>query len=186
MRYSAFLRRNAEDLISNKNSFVYGSSPRIQRIECWSSKLRRSRLNWLINFFKDMSAENIVDTSLTYHVEFLRFCFLGILQEELDETRRLWNNHFVRESRNAECPGGRPDALFYTPSLVGGRDCRSPLAEADVNLALPHCEAPELFGSSDDIVDFAALIMDERNITIPRTPHQAMILFETFSCTNLF
>ena len=55
-----FLRRNAEDLISNKNSFVYGSSTRNQRIECWWSILRRSRLNWWINF-----AENIVDTSLT-------------------------------------------------------------------------------------------------------------------------
>ena len=44
-----------------------------------------------------MSAENIVDTSLAYHVEFLRFCFLGIFQEELDETQRLWNNHFVKK-----------------------------------------------------------------------------------------
>ena len=80
-----FLRRNAEDLISNKNSFVYGTSSRNQGIECWWSLFRRSRLNWWINFFKDMSADNIVDTSLTYHVEFLQFCFLGILQEELDE-----------------------------------------------------------------------------------------------------
>ena len=30
-----FLRRNAEDLISNKNSFVYGFSARNQQIECW-------------------------------------------------------------------------------------------------------------------------------------------------------
>ena len=119
-----------------------------------------------------MCAENIVDTSLTYHVVFLRFCFLGILQEELDETRRLWNNHFVRKSRKAECPGGRPDVLLYKPSLVGGRHSRSPFVEANVNLALPYCEALELFGSSDDIVDFAAL-MNEWNITMPRTPHQS-------------
>ena len=142
-----FLRRNAEDLISNKNSFVYGSSTHNQRIECWWSILRRSRLNWWINFFKDIPAENILDTSLTY-VEFLRFCFLGILQEQLDGTRRLWNNHFVRKTRNTECPGGRLDVLLYTPSLVGGKDCRSPFVEADVNLALPYYEAPELF---DDI-----------------------------------
>ena len=122
-----FLRRNAGDLISNKDSFVYGSSTRNQLTEFWWSILRRSRLNWWIIFFKDMCAENVVDTSSTYHVEFLRFCFLGILQEELDETRRLWNNHFIRKSLNGECPGGRPDVLFYTPSPVGGRDCRSTL-----------------------------------------------------------
>ena len=163
-----------EDLISNKNSFVYGSSTtHNQRIECWWAILRCSRLNWWINLFKDISAENILDTSLTHHVEFLRFCFSGILQEELDETRWLWNNHFVRKSRNAECPGSRPDVLFYTPSLVGERYCRSTFVEADVNLALPYCEASELFGSSDDIEDFAGFIINEKNITMPRTPHQA-------------
>ena len=156
-----FLRRNAKDLISNNRS-VYGSSTHNQRIECRWSILRRSRLNWWINLFKDMSAENIVDTSLTYHVEFLRFCFLGILQEELDGTRSLWNN-----------------VLFYTLSLVGARDCRSPFVEADGNLALPYCEAPEFFGNSVDIVDFAALIMNERNTTMPRTPQRAKELFIT-------
>ena len=50
-----FLRRNAKDLISNKNSFVYHSSTGNQRIECWWSILRRSRLDYWINFFKDMS-----------------------------------------------------------------------------------------------------------------------------------
>ena len=62
---------------------------------------------------------------------------------------------------------------------MGGRDCRSPFFEADVNLALPYCEAPELFGSSEDIVDFTALITNERNITMPRTPHQTKELFIT-------
>ena len=62
---------------------------------------------------------------------------------------------------------------------MGGRDCRSPFVEADVNLALPYCEAPEFFGSSDDIVDFAALTMNEMNIAMPRTPHQAKELFIT-------
>ena len=40
-----FPRRNAEDLISNKNIFAYGSSTRGQQIECWWSILRRTRLN---------------------------------------------------------------------------------------------------------------------------------------------
>ena len=47
-----FLRRNTEDLISNETSFVYGSSTRNQRIECWWSILRPSGLNWWINIFK--------------------------------------------------------------------------------------------------------------------------------------
>ena len=66
--------------------------------------------------------------------------------------------------------------LLYTPSLVGGKDYRSPFVEADVNLALPYYEAPKLF---DDIVDFAALIMNERNLAMARTPHRAKELFIT-------
>ena len=126
-----------------------------------------------------MSAENVVNTSFTYYVEFLRFCLSGILQVELHETRRLWNNHFIRKRRSAECPGGRSDVLFYASSLVGGRDCRSSFVEADVYLALPYCETPEFFDSHDDIVDFAAPAMNERNITLPGTSHQAKELFIT-------
>ena len=48
-----------------------------------------------------------------------------------------------------------------------------------MNLALPYSETPELFGSSDGIVNFAALVMNERNITMPRTPHQAKEPFIT-------
>ena len=44
--------------------------------------------------------------------------------------------------------------------------------EADVNLALPYCEALQLFGSSDDVGDFAALIMNERNIPADRKTSQ--------------
>ena len=117
-----------------------------------------------------------MDTSLTYHVKWLRFCLLGILQEELDDTQSLWNNNFIRKSRNPECPGGLPDVLFCTLSLAGGRDCRSPFVEADVNFTLPYCEMPELFGSCDDIKDFAALIMNKTNITMLRTPHHQLLI----------
>ena len=158
-----FLRRN--DLISNKDSFVYGSSTRNQQIECWWSILRPSRLNWSINFFKDVCAENVVDTSLTYTWSFCGFCFLGILQEELDEKRRLWNNHFIRNSWNAKCPGSRPAVLFLYLFSCGRKRLQ---INFSLNLALPYCETPQLFGSTDDIVDFAALIKNERNITMPR------------------
>ena len=60
-----------------------------------------------------------------------------------------------------------------------------------MKLPLPYCEAPEFFGSSDDIVGFAALTMNEMNITMPRTPHQAKERFITLlqnvdSVSNVF
>lgn len=43
-----FLCRSAEDLISNKNSFLYNFSTSNQLIECWWFIFRRSRLTWWI------------------------------------------------------------------------------------------------------------------------------------------
>ena len=48
-----------------------------------------------------------------------------------------------------------------------------------MNFALSYCEMPELFGSCDDIENFAALIMNKTNIAMLRTPHQAKELLIT-------
>lgn len=49
----------------------------------------------------------------------LRFCFLKLLQEELDKIAIEWNYHVIRRSRMAECPGGIPDQLYFIPQLQG-------------------------------------------------------------------
>ena len=49
----------------------------------------------------------------------LRFCFLKLLQEELDKIAVEWNYHVIRKSRMAECPGGIPDQLYFIPQLQG-------------------------------------------------------------------
>ena len=58
----SFLR--ASDLSSR---FQNGSSTRNQRIESWWNQLRRLRLNWWINYLKDMRDISIFDNSLKYH-----------------------------------------------------------------------------------------------------------------------
>ena len=67
-----FLLRNAEYLISNKNSFVYGSSTHNQRIEFWWSILRPSRLNWWIIFFKEYFGYQLNIPSRVSAILFLR------------------------------------------------------------------------------------------------------------------
>ena len=108
------------------NSFIFGSSMSNQRIEYWWSFLCKNLLNWWINYFKDLTEQNIFDNSLPHHVESIRFCFSEILQRELDEVRVLWNNHYMRKNRRAECPNGRTDILFHTPECYGYRDFTYP------------------------------------------------------------
>jgi len=97
------------------SSHIYGTSPGNQRIECWWSFFRRNRSQWWINLFEDLMHFGAYDPSVPKHVDCLRFCFMHVIQIDLDDVRRAWNTHRIRPSRDARCPAGLPDELFYLP-----------------------------------------------------------------------
>ena len=75
--------------LSGRAGFWYGTSTFNQQIEaCWS-QFRRAKGIWWINFFKDLIDSGIYDNSINYHVEMLRFCFMPIIQHELDEMKKI-------------------------------------------------------------------------------------------------
>ena len=51
--------------------------------------------------------------------ECLKFCFMGVIQAELDRVAQHWNLHRIRPQNNVESPPGRPDTLFFLPELQG-------------------------------------------------------------------
>ena len=71
---------------------------------------------------------------------------------------------FYKKRSKRQMSWGLTRCVALHPFLCG----RKRFVEADMNLVSPYCEMPELFGKSEDTVDFAALIMDERNIKMPR------------------
>ena len=95
--------------------------------------------------------EGTFDPSIPYHLEAVSVSFMGILQNELDETVNLWNNHRIRSVRNAECPGGRPHALYYLPGKDGTSDCSFPVSLNNLIIAQLHCRQPSILGCLDDI-----------------------------------
>lgn len=172
-----FFRRHHTDGVAGIASFRYGPSTRNQRIESWWSIFRRSTSNWWINFFKDLCDTSIFDPSLSYHVDCLRFCFTGLLQTDLDHTRRLWNNHRIRKTKNAESPPGRPAILYFTPQLSDGEDCKFPINNSDVILAGEHSEQSSLFGCTEGMAEFADIVMREHGLETPRCAEEAKNLF---------
>jgi len=168
-----FFRRFHDDGLANDLSFRYGPSTRNQRIESWWSILRKSCTSWWINFFKDLCDETVFDPSIWYHVQFLRFCFMSIVQTELDQTKNLWNNHYIRKTRNAESPPGRPNVLYFTPLLSGGEDCKLPLNNLDLLVAEQMVEEPIFLGCCPEILEFSTLVMQEYDIDIPKDFMQA-------------
>ena len=140
---------------------MYGPSTRNQRIESWWYLFRRSRCHFWINIFKDLCDANILDTSLSHLTECLRFCFIGLLQSELDETVSLWNNHRIRKVRNSECPAGRPNVLYYAPNAENAEVFNFP---EDLIAAEVYSEELPLMGCSQTLFDLISIFTRDINI----------------------
>ena len=123
-----FLRRHHADGRRSVNAHRYGSSHTFQRIEAWWAMLRRSWSSWWINFFKDLVATGVLDTSSTLHLECLRFCFVKVM----NAVKESWNTHYVRRSRYYTAHG-IPDQLFFLPESVGAENYEKRCDQADMD-----------------------------------------------------
>lgn len=99
------------------NSFRYGASVHNQRIEAYWSRLKKFRFSWWKEFFQNMCRDGLYQSNLESHQEALVFCFLPVIQNELNEFQKTWNTRNVRKSSAA--PGGKPDLLFSIPETFG-------------------------------------------------------------------
>lgn len=94
---------------------LYGTSPGNQRIEAWWSFFRRCRSQFWIELFENLSEYGAFHPHVSREIDCLRFCFMDIIQQDLDAVRREWNTHRIRPSTGAQCPAGIPDELYYLP-----------------------------------------------------------------------
>ncbi|XP_052097289.1 uncharacterized protein LOC127732248 [Mytilus californianus] len=100
---------------TNNNPKVV-SEFRIER--CWLSNRQGGGQFW-IAFMKDLQETGIFSSANHAQVECLHFCFTGLIQKDLNHCRQDWNQHKIRQTRQAESPGGKPDLLYYIPELSG-------------------------------------------------------------------
>ena len=96
----------------NDSSYLYTASTRNQRIEAFWARLKKFRTSWWMDFFQTMLKTGLFKPSLEMHQELLLFCFMPVIQAELNDFVRVWNLRNVRQS--AAGPGGKPDILFST------------------------------------------------------------------------
>ena len=133
----------------NTHSHVYGTSPGNQRIEAWWSFYRRNRSQWWIELFEDLISSNSFHPGNKKEMEILRFCFMEVFQNDLNEVAAMWNMHRIRPSRGARCPAGIPDELYFLPP-AGAFDCKNVVALQNLPAFLAqqtrrvtsHCEDP--------------------------------------------
>ena len=119
-----------------------------------------------LTFLKDLQDERLLDPSLNHHKECMKFCFSGILQSELDNIKEKWNNHHIRNSKNAECAGEKPDVLYFNLVPAGVTDYKFPLAGEKLDQVLRICVYP--FFVNYKALPPTSLIMTEENIRAPK------------------
>ena len=149
---------------------VYGTSQHNQRIEALWSKLKQSVIQEWASFFLQLTASDIVHEGDVEETAVLRFCFMGLVQQSLDNFMRYWNTHNIVQT--SDSPGGVPDILFYAgPSL---HLIPSPVS---IQQAEEYSEMPTITGSAD-FDEFLQLIMDQQLLTMPQTKDEAVLLFD--------
>ena len=150
---------------------MYGKSVSNQRIEAWWGQLRKGCCEWWINHFKDMRDSGLYCDANILHVNCLRFCYMQLIREELHRAARQWNLHRIRPSRNLDSPQGRPDTLYYLPSLWSedARDCKHQIDTEDIDIAEELCSI-SLPNCSPAFAQLATIIMNENRVVLSRDP----------------
>ncbi|CAH0561750.1 unnamed protein product [Brassicogethes aeneus] len=103
---------------SERPSHIKGRSTANQRIESWWSILRKENAQYWINLLESIRDEGLF-TGSYLDKALIQFCFMDIVQSELDEICFQWNTHRIRRSRNAIAPTGRPTVMFELPENYG-------------------------------------------------------------------
>jgi hypothetical protein len=132
----------------SESGHLYGTSPGNQRIEAWWSFFRRYRSQFWIELFESLVEFGAFHPDSPRETDCLRYCFMGVIQKDLDDTRRQWNTHRIRPSVGSRCPPGIPDELFYLPQLPAV-DCMLRDIEPLPNEITDHVEEARICEDTD-------------------------------------
>ena len=89
------------------------------------------------------------DVTNHVHVECLRYCFMDVIQTELDRIVQHWNLHEIRSQRYSDIPSGRHGLLYYVPEIFGGRDYGHHVDLDNLEICLDLYSSPEKMYSED-------------------------------------
>ncbi|CAG9772321.1 unnamed protein product [Ceutorhynchus assimilis] len=106
---------------NHKPAFLYGKGTANQRIESWWCHLRKQNAQFWINKFEDLKEEGLSNGTFVDKTS-IQFCFLDIIQIELDQVALEWNTHTIRGTKNSRTPVCRPIMMFQIPSLYDAED----------------------------------------------------------------
>ena len=111
-------------LRQNVDAQRYGTSVANQRIENLCSHFRRTFTSWVVNFFKQMVDEGLLEQGNHFNMKCIWFSFSDLLQFELNNFAKRWKTHHIRSSKS-NCIAAVPDQLFTFPKEYGYINCKT-------------------------------------------------------------
>ena len=119
----------------------------------------------------------MLDPSDEVDQECLRFSFYGILQDELDEIMKAWNQHPIRRTRTFEGSNGVPGVMYFLPNRYGKENCRNEIEDADLLLSREFISEPPYYGCSNEFAELACIIINELQIDMSKVKERAEQLY---------
>ncbi|CAL9699776.1 unnamed protein product [Knipowitschia caucasica] len=171
-----YLRRNDDDANAGDKSFIWGRSTANQRIESWWGILRKECVEfWLEHFHRLKNEGDFVGDFLDKNL--ILFCFLGLIQDELDFTKESWNSHVIRPSRNDNVPHGRPNAMYFIPELYETEDYLCQVSEEALTMCEDDCIHRSDIACDDDVFTLCTHIMALNSLDVPADVYMAIDLY---------
>ncbi|XP_053296889.1 uncharacterized protein LOC128456658 [Pleuronectes platessa] len=155
-----FLRRNHPDSFAGEKSFLYGRSTANQRIEGWWSTLRKQSAHFWMNLFQTFQDDghftgDFLDKSL------IQFCFMNLVQDELDEVVSTWNSHKIRPRSSGDMASGWPVVMYSFPELHSAEDRLKPVSMEEVTVCMEECTPKGEFPCDETVFELCCLLMEE-------------------------
>lgn len=160
------LRQNGDDERAGFRSYIDGASTANQRIESWWGILRKESAEYWITLFSSLKDEGAFDGSFL-DKSVLQFCFMGKMQDELDQVSSVWNSHRIRSSKtNSFVPYGIPNTLYLVPELSGSRNYLHHLHQTEINRCLAACASDNdhVIPCDIDVFEMCCRIMNDKQL----------------------
>ncbi|CAH1114742.1 unnamed protein product [Psylliodes chrysocephalus] len=159
----------------NKPCLLYGKSCHNQRIESWWGILRKHCSQFWMNLFEMLKEDNyfggtFIDKSL------IQFCFMELIQKNLDQVVLEWNIHKIRRLKNTVSPSGRPCIMYEMPSIYKTRSYMVGVPNFAIEALRSECKFLK-YPCDQDVFDLCNILLVENNWEKGSDPHEAVDLY---------
>jgi hypothetical protein len=175
-KFQRHLRHHNQDAFAGEKSFMYGRSVHNQRIERWWGFLRQECVHFWMELFYQLKDEGNFD-GYFLDKNLVLFCFLAIIQDELDAVVEVWDSHLIRPSRNDRVAHGKPNVMYYVPQLYGSTDYVCTVSQEEIAVCRERCTMRSCVPCDEDVYEFCLIIMGEYNLKIPKDATEAVDLY---------